>query len=80
MPLDPDPDAALRRRWVETWQRAAVELERIRRNEIRSLDTREAIRQVFAGLNLDFEPAPPTSGLVEQQAWFARLRSTKPER
>jgi hypothetical protein len=72
-----DPDAALRRRWVETWRRAGPELDRIRRAELEALDTREAIRQIFSGLNFPIEPAPPTSGLVEQQAWFARLRESR---
>ena len=65
---------ALRRRTVETWIRAGEELERIRREELRALDTREAVRQIFCGLRVAWPPAPPTSGLVEQQAWFARLR------
>jgi hypothetical protein len=74
-----DPQAANEREqirhWVETWQRAGKELEEIRRREIETLDTREVIRQIFSS-------APPvqdserrtTSGLVEQQAWFAKLR------
>jgi len=63
------------RRWVETWRRAGPELEAIRRREIESTDTAEAIRQLFGST------VPPqddgrrtTSGLVEQQAWFAKLR------
>jgi hypothetical protein len=67
-------DDGLQRRWVETWQRAAAELERIRRAELRSLDTRLAVRQIFAGMIVSLPPASPTSGLVEQQAWFSRLR------
>jgi hypothetical protein len=71
-PASPDP--ALLRRWVETWQRAGVELERLHRIELRSIDTREAIRQIFGGGRLPVSvPAPPTSGLVEQQAWFGRI-------
>jgi len=75
------PDDSLRRRWVETWRRAGEELERLRRAEIASTDTREAIRQIFGshggthGLAL---PAPsPTSGLIEQQAWFARIQKAR---
>ena len=64
---------ALLRRWVETWRQAGVELERIRRAELRSLDTRQAVRQIFAGMNVPLPPAPLTSGLVEQQAWFALI-------
>lgn len=60
---------------VETWKRAAAELERIRETELRALDTREAVRQLF-GHNTLAQDAPKllTSGLVEQQAWFSRMR------
>ena len=65
----------LMRRWVETWRRAGQELAEIRRRELASTDTREAIRQLF-GSAAAFQDLPPrtTSGLVEQQAWFAKLR------
>jgi hypothetical protein len=68
-------DRELLRRWVETWARAGRELEEIRRREIESRDTREAIRQIFGSSEslLHSLPAPTTSGLVEQQAWFAKL-------
>jgi hypothetical protein len=61
---------ALVRRWVG--RRAGEELERLRREKMRSIDTREAVRQIF-GSALPAIPAPPTSGLVEQQAWFAKI-------
>jgi hypothetical protein len=60
------------KRWVETWLRAGPELEAIRRAELQSVDTREAVRQLFE-LRPPSEPALPWSGLVEQQRWFARL-------
>jgi hypothetical protein len=61
---------------VETWRTAGVELEAVRRRELRSLDTQEAIRQIFGEEDAAFpSPGPATSGLVEQQAWFARLRA-----
>jgi hypothetical protein len=68
------PDALLRR-WVEAWRRAGKELENLRRTEIQSIDSREAIRQIFPSDGIPDPAAPPTSGLVEQQAWFARIRS-----
>jgi hypothetical protein len=71
---DQDDRDALRR-WVETWRRAGPELEEIRRREIEATDTQEAIRQIFGdGGLIDPSPASATSGLVEQQALFARLR------
>jgi len=70
-----DQERELMRRWVETWRRAAPELDEIRHREIEATDTREAIRQLF-GSAAAFQDVPPrnTSGLVEQQAWFAKLR------
>lgn len=65
----------LMRRWVETWLRAGQELEQIRRRELRAIDTREAARQLFGtGSSWPAAPERTLSGLVEQQAWFARLR------
>lgn len=71
-----DQDRELLRQWVETWRRAGPELEEIRRREIEFADTREAVRQIFGSSESFFRDleAPTTSGLVEQQAWFARLR------
>jgi hypothetical protein len=66
-PMDP-----LVKRWVETWRRAGPELEAIHRAELQSVDTREAVRQLFGNYK-PTEPAPPWSGLVEQQRWFAKL-------
>jgi hypothetical protein len=62
------------RLWVETWQRAGVELERIRREELRSLDTYAAIEMLCGDADYTKPPyAPlPTSGLVEQQRWFMK--------
>jgi len=73
------PDNSLRRRWVETWRRAGQELERLRRTEIESIDTREAVRQIFGGDGGAVPAPPPTSGLVEQQAWFARIGQARRE-
>ena len=65
---------ALGKRWVETWQLAAVDLERIRRKEIRELDTYKTIRLLCSSADYTHPPyAPkPWSGLVEQQYWFMK--------
>ena len=70
-------DDALLRCWVETWRRAGGELERLRRTELESMDAREAIRQIFGVRSPAIPPPSPTSGLVEQQAWFARVRPVR---
>jgi hypothetical protein len=66
---------ALVKRWVETWRLAGIELERIRRKELRELDTYRAIEQLCGPGNYTLPPrAPkPTSGLVEQQRLFMKL-------
>lgn len=65
---------ALGRRWVETWKLAGIDLERIRRKEIRGLDTYRTIAQLCGPGDYTRPPrAPkPNSGLVEQQRWFMK--------
>jgi hypothetical protein len=67
---------ALGRRWVKTWQDAAPRLEAIRRQELRQLDAFTAISWLCGPA--DYREAPraprPTSGLIEQQRLFAKLR------
>jgi hypothetical protein len=64
------------RQWVAAWKRAAPELERVRREELRSLDGYKAISLLMGPADYTVEPrAPkPTSGLIEQQRLFERLR------
>lgn len=71
-------DRELLRQCAERWERAGRELDALRRREIESVDTQAAIRQIF-GSGEPFDPGPrrTTSGLVEQQVWFARLRAVK---
>jgi hypothetical protein len=68
---------ALGRRWVKTWREAAPKLEAIRRRELRELDAFSAISMLCGPA--DYREGPrepkPTSGLVEQQRLFARLRT-----
>lgn len=65
---------ALGRRWVRVWQEAGPELERIRREELRSLDPEQAISLLCGPADYFTPPrAPkPTSGLIEQQRWFMK--------
>ena len=68
-------DPELIRRWVETWRRAGKELEEIRRQELRTIDTAVAVRQLLESPTFHTDLPPRTiSGLVEQQAWFSKLR------
>ena len=66
----------LTRLWVKTWQQAGPELEAIRRREIEQADN----LQVLALLEGAFHHATRTmpmresSGMVEMQEWFRKLR------
>lgn len=69
-------EIALGKRWVETWRLAGEDLERIRRKELRELDTYRAIELLCGPADYTRPPrAPkPTSGLVEQQRLFMKAR------
>jgi hypothetical protein len=62
------------RLWVQTWQKAGEVLRELRRREVRRIDTADAIMQLEDAFRsaLREHPPKPTSGLVEQQRWFAR--------
>jgi hypothetical protein len=55
----------------------APELERFHRAELQAIDTQEAVRQIFGSYVNSAAPAPTTSGLIEQQAWFKRVRDAQ---
>ena len=63
-------------RWVETWREAAPELEEIRRREIREADNLKVLALLEEAFHhaLRTTPPRPSSGMVEMQAWFAKLR------
>ncbi len=62
--------------WVQTWQKAGPVLAELRRREVRRADTTAAILQLEDAFQsaLRDHPPGPTSGLVEQQNWFARWK------
>ena len=69
-------EAADLTRWVQCWQEAGPRLAEIRRGELQNLDTQQALLRLadaFESCRLHAPPRP-TSGLVEQQAWFQKLR------
>jgi hypothetical protein len=76
------PQRELLRRWVDTWRQAGPELDDVRRREIETADTQEAVQQLFGAGDdpIDIPPPPATSGLVEQQAWFVKMRAPAPRR
>jgi hypothetical protein len=64
------------RRWVKTWEEAAPELEAIRRKEIREADNLKVLAILEGAFNHALRTLPPraSSGLVEMQMLFAKLR------
>lgn len=72
-------DAQLRK-WAETWTRAGRELEAIKRRELRAMSDEQAKEAALDVLSLSLpEDLAPrcSSGLVDQQRWFARIRARK---
>jgi len=65
----------LLRRRVETWRQAEPELRAVRIRDAAACTVPDAVRQLFTGMeHLLFLPSSPTSGLIEQQMWFSRIR------
>ena len=64
------------RRWVRTWEDAGPELEAIRRREIREADNLQVLAILEDAFNHSLRTLPPrpSSGMVEMQAWFRKLR------
>ena len=64
------------RLWVKTWKEAGPELDAIRRLEIRDADNRQALALLEPAFDhaLRTLPRRESSGLVEMQEWFRKLR------
>ena len=73
-----DSEAGLRA-FVERWRIAGARLEHLRREELRNVDVAAAIESLDGAFEATLAgPERTTSGLVEQQAIFARLRHARP--
>ena len=74
-PADSDDMRESVRRRAMIWEQAEPELRAVRIRDAVASTVPDAIRQLFDGMeHLLFLPSPPTSGLVEQQMWFSRIR------
>jgi hypothetical protein len=64
------------RLWVQAWKEAGAVMEKLRREDLRRLDSFRAIKLLCGPADYHVAPrAPkPTSGLVEQQYWFRKAR------
>ena len=66
------------KRWAQTWETAGEALDALRRRELAAMtddDARRAIADLFADAVMFDLPPRTTSGLVEQQRLFSRLRN-----
>lgn len=64
------------RRWVQTWQQAGEALQEVKRRELRSFDYAKHRTLIDEMLQWAYEHRTTrlTSGLVEQQYWFMKIR------
>lgn len=64
------------RRWAQTWKEAGPELEKIRLREVRDQDNLLVLRLLAQAFDQasGTQPLRVTSGLVEMQHHFAKLR------
>ena len=64
------------RKFVEHWKQLGPILDQINADELRAMDQQEAIRQIMPMCDWAIEHSEPrtTSGLVEQQRYFAKMR------
>jgi hypothetical protein len=64
------------RRSVEAWREVGPQLDAIRRREIREADNLQVLAVLEGAFNhaLRTMPVRQSSGLVEMQEWFAKLR------
>lgn len=64
------------RQWVQTWKEAGPELEKIRLREIREEDNLLSLKLLARAFNHATRTQTPaaSSGLVEMQRYFAKLR------
>jgi hypothetical protein len=69
-------DRARARRWALGWSEAAQVLVRMKKSELRGIDTSIALQRLaraFESCRIHFKPSAH-SGLIEQQHWFRKLR------
>lgn len=67
----------LLRQWAAVWASAERELAELERQELAAMTHEQAAATALALLSLPLPPELPersSSGLVEQQRWFAKLR------
>ena len=76
LPMNEMDEREMMRRWVRTWKEAGPELEVIRRREVAAADNLHVLASLERAFNHAVRTLPPrpSSGMVEMQEWFAKLR------
>ena len=64
------------RQWAQTWKQYGPELERIRLREVRGEDNLQSLRLLARLFNQARSTQPPdeSTGMVEMQRYFGKLR------
>ena len=61
--------------WIDCWKQAGSEMDTLKQAELSSISTMQALQNLsgaFESCRLHC-PLRPSSGLVEQQAWFQKM-------
>ena len=70
-----DDERAALERYVNNWKIAGPVLEELRRREIREADNVQVLAQLEGAFNYAVTlPLRETSGIIEMQYWFGKLR------
>ncbi len=64
------------KKWVDCWEKAGKELEKIKRKELRNFDYKKNAKLLddFLEIGVIYKSERPITGLVEQQRLFNQLR------
>jgi hypothetical protein len=64
------------KQWVQRWESAAVEMDHLKQKELAELSTTTALNNLSRAFDFAMKNAQvrKSSGLVEQQAYFKKLR------
>ena len=60
------------KKWLKAWEGASIEMERLRKNELKHADTKKAILTLLPAFEYALKNSPlrDSSGLIEQQRYF----------
>ncbi|MEO7299723.1 MAG: hypothetical protein ABI042_14240 [Verrucomicrobiota bacterium] len=71
------PDERVRaKKYVDNWKVVGPVLEELRRKELKNVDTYKFVQQLSGSFDFSLPPyrPEPTSGLIQQQAWFKQFK------